>query len=65
MAQKKREMTGEGTLRLSTIIEQRKIRPLEAAAVMRAHGLKPTDRLEPEKFQQLIEDWRRAPAGER
>lgn len=61
MAQKKREESSEGALRISTIIEQQKIRPIEANAVMAANGLKPSDRIEPERFRQLVDDWRRSP----
>jgi len=61
MAQKRREESGEGTLRIATIIEQRQIRAMEGAAVMAAHNLKPSDRIEPERFLQMIEEWQRAP----
>ncbi|MBM3329921.1 MAG: hypothetical protein FJY67_10705 [Calditrichaeota bacterium] len=61
MAAKKREEINGSELRLSTIIEQNKIRPMEANAVMTAHGLKPSDRMEAERFLQLIEEWRRSP----
>ena len=62
MAQKKREESGEGALRLSTIIEQRQVSPMEAAAVMKANGLKTSDRMEPERFLQLVADWKSLPA---
>jgi len=65
MAKTKREEPGEGALRIATIIEQQKVRPLEAAAVMAAHGFKPSDRMEPGRFLRLVEEWRAAPAGGR
>jgi len=53
---------GGSLLRISTIIQQNDVSELEAAAVMKAHGLKPSDRMEPDKFLRLIDEWRRAPA---
>ena len=50
-------------LRLSTIIHQEKINPNVAAAVMRAHGLTPRDRMEAGRFKTLVDNWLRAPAG--
>jgi len=61
MASKKRDETSEEALRLSTIIEQNNIRPTLANAVMAAHGLKSSDRMEPERFRQMIDEWRRSP----
>lgn len=61
---KAKKMTDEETgspLRLSTIIQQNGIGEMEAAAVMREHNLKPYDRMEPERFLGLVEDWRRSP----
>jgi hypothetical protein len=53
---------GGSPLRISTIIQQNAVSELEAAAVMRAHDLKSSDRMEPQRFLQMIEEWRRAPA---
>ncbi len=50
-------------LRISTIIKQSNIRQLEASAVMAHHNLKPTDRIEPDRFIQMVDKWLRAPAG--
>ena len=50
-------------LRVSTIIKQRKIRPHLAAAVMVQHNLKASDRIEPEKFVEMVETWRKQPVG--
>ncbi len=58
---KKKDESGEGALRISTIIEQHKIKEMEAKAVMTAHGLNSSDRMEPERFLQLIDEWRRSP----
>ncbi len=50
-------------LRLSTIIRQKGIDPNVAAAVMKAHGLTPRDRMEPARFKSLIDCWLKAPVG--
>ena len=50
-------------LRVSTIIKQQKIRPHVAAAVMVHHNLKATDRIESDKFMQMVEAWRKEPVG--
>jgi len=50
-------------LRLSTIIRQHKIDPNVAAAVMRAHGMTPRDRMEAGRFKTLIDNWLRVPVG--
>jgi len=65
MAKTKREEPSEGALRIATIIEQQKVRPLVAAAVLATHGLKPSDRMEPGRFLRLVDEWRVAPAGGR
>ena len=52
-------------LRLSTIIRQDKIDPNVAAAVMRANGLTPRDRIETGRFKTLVDNWLRAPVGGR
>lgn len=58
-------MTKRGDLsrRLSTIVSQEKIHPNLAAAVMKAHGLTPKDRMEPARFKSMIDNWLKAPAG--
>ena len=53
----------DSIMRIATIIKQRKIRPYLAEAVMVHHGLKPTDRMELDRFIQLVEAWRKQPAG--
>ena len=65
MTKTKREELGEGALRIASIIEHHKVRSLEAYAVMAAHNLKPSDRMEPGRFLRLAEEWRSAPAGGR
>jgi len=52
-------------MRISTVIKQLKISPNLAAAVMVHHKLKSTDRIESEKFRELVEAWRKQPAGGR
>ena len=50
-------------MRVSTVIKQLKISPHLAAAVMVRHNLKSSDRIEPDKFKDMVETWRRQPAG--
>ena len=52
-------------MRISTVIKQLKISPNLAAAVMVNNKLKSTDRIEPEKFKEMVEAWRKQPAGGR
>jgi hypothetical protein len=52
-------------LRISTIIEQEGVNPLEAAAVMTEHGLKVSDRIGAGRFLQMVADWKSNPAGRR
>lgn len=59
-AKKMTEAESGSPLRLSTIIQQNGIGEMEAAAVMRAHNLKPSDRIEPERFLGMVEEWHRA-----
>ena len=57
---------GEGTknmMRVSTVIRQLKISPHLAKAVMVDHNLKTTDRIEPDKFRQMVDAWRNRPVG--
>ena len=63
MPRKKSET--DSMMRIATIVKQRKIRPYLAEAVMVHHGLKSTDRMGPDRFVQLVEAWRRQPAGGR
>jgi len=60
-AKKLTEAESGSPLRLSTIIQQNGVGEMEAAAVMRANGLKLSDRMEPERFLGMVEDWRRSP----
>ena len=50
-------------MRISTVIRQLKIPPHLAAAVLVKHKLKSTDRIEPDKFGEMVEVWRRQPVG--
>ena len=50
-------------MRVSTGIRQMKISRNLAAAVRVKHNLKSTDRIEPDKFRELVEAWRKQPAG--
>ena len=50
-------------MRISTVIKQLKISPHLAAAVMVKHNLKSSDRIEPDRFKEMVETWRRQPAG--
>ena len=43
---------------VATIIKRNKLSSVEAAAVMTAYRLKPTDRLEPEKFLKMVKEFR-------
>jgi len=52
----------DSPLRISTIIQQHQVGELGAAAVMAEHGLKPSDRLEPQRFLQMIAEWKSLPA---
>ncbi len=46
------------TLRVSTIIRNNDIDSLTAAAVMTANRLKPTSRIEPDKFLKMVEQFK-------
>ena len=50
-------------MRVSTVIKELKISRNLAAAVMVKHKLKNTDRIEPDKFRELVEVWRKLPVG--
>ena len=50
-------------MRVSTVIKQLKISPHLAAAVLVKHNLKGSDRIEPAKFKEMVEDWRKQPVG--
>ena len=50
-------------MRISTVIRQLKISPHLAAAVLVRHNLKGSDRIEPGKFKEMVEAWRRQPVG--
>ncbi len=66
MPQKKKvgkSMGEDSGLRLSTIIRQEKVKPSIAAAVMRANGLIPRDRMGAGRFKALIDSWLKAPVG--
>jgi len=52
-------------MRISTVIKQLKISPHLATAVMVNYNLKTTDRMEPDKFMQMVETWRKQPVGGR
>ena len=61
---RKKEVTNR-KMRISTVIKQLKISPNLAAAVMVKHNLKSTDRIEPDKFRDMVESWRKQPVGGR
>lgn len=50
-------------MRISTVIRQLNIPPHLAAAVLVKHNLKGSDHIEPDRFQEMIEVWRRQPVG--
>jgi hypothetical protein len=50
-------------MRVSTVIKQLKISPNLTAAVLAHHKLKSTDRVEPDKFREMVEAWRKQPVG--
>jgi len=50
-------------LRISTIVKQLDISPHLAAAVTVKHNLKISDRIEPEKFREMVENWLKQPVG--
>lgn len=53
----------ENQMRISTVIKQLNIPPHLSAAVLVKHNLKTTDRIEPDKFVKMVEEWRRQPVG--
>jgi len=50
-------------MRVSTVIRQLRVSPNLAAAVRVKHNLKSTDRVEPDKFREMVEAWRKQPVG--
>ena len=52
-------------VRISTAIKQLKISPHLAKAVMIDHNLKSTDRIDPNKFKDMVDAWRGRPVGGR
>ena len=54
---------GNNRMRVSTVIKQLKISPHLAAAVMVKHNLKSSDRIEPNRFKEMVESWKKQPAG--
>lgn len=50
-------------MRVSTVIKQLKISPHLAAAVMVKHKLKNSDRIEPDRFKEMVEAWKKQPVG--
>ena len=50
-------------MRVSTVIKQLKISPNLAAAVMVKHKLKNSDRIEPDRFKEMVEAWKKQPVG--
>ena len=59
----RRKGDSNNRMRISTVIRQLKISPHLAMAVMVNHNLKTTDRIEPDKFMQMVETWRKQPVG--
>jgi len=50
-------------LRISTIVKQMDISPHLAAAVTVKHNLRSSDRIEPDKFKEMVENWLKQPVG--
>ena len=50
-------------MRISTVIKQLQISPHLASAVMVKHNLKGSDRIEPDRFKEMVETWLRQPVG--
>ena len=50
-------------LRISTIVKQMDISPHLAAAVTVKHNLTSSDRIEPDKFKEMVENWLKQPVG--
>ena len=50
-------------MRISTVIKQLKISPHLAAAVMVRHNLKNADRIEPDRFKEMVEAWKKQSVG--
>lgn len=50
-------------MRISTVIKQLKISPHLAAAVMVKHKLKNSDRIELDRFKEMVEAWKKQPVG--
>jgi len=61
MPRKKDDSTSK--MRVSTVIKQLKISRHLAAAVMVKHNLKNSDRIEPERFKEMVETWKKQPVG--
>ena len=54
---------GNNRMRVSTVIKQLKISPHLAAAVMVKHNLKNSDRIELDRFKEMVEAWKKQPVG--
>jgi len=50
-------------MRVSTIVKQMEISPHLAAAVTVKHNLRNSDRIEPGKFREMVENWLKQPVG--
>ena len=59
----RKKIDTKSKMRISTVIRQLKISPHLAAAVMVKHKLKNTNRIEPDKFIDMVEAWLKQPAG--
>ena len=59
----RKKVDSNNKMRISTVIRQLKISPHLAAAVLVRHNLKGSDRIEPGKFKEMVEAWRRQPVG--
>ncbi len=49
--------------RLGALIRELSVSPVDAAGFLASKGLKPTDRMTPEKFERALRLWRNTPAG--
>lgn len=58
-----RKKADNNKMRISAIIRQLNLPPHLTAAVMVKHNLKSSDRIEPARFKEMVEIWRRQPVG--
>ena len=61
----RKKVDNNNKMRISTVIRQLKISPHLVAAVLVRHNLKSSDRIEPDRFKEMVEAWRRQPVGDK